>query len=202
VIHHGIQLEKFEFVDTPEDYMVWLGRLTAKKGIKEAIEVAKITKKKLIIAGIINTRDHEFYDQEILPEIDNKLIFKLGGLGLKDKVDLLKKAKVLLYPVTWEEPFGLVMIEALATGTPVIGTAHGAVTEILEDGQTGYLVKDDENKIETMAEKVGQIFNMEQPAYKNMRQASRKKVEENFTVEKMVDKYEQVYLKMLNSKQA
>lgn len=199
VIHHGVPLEKFEFNKSPGDYLVWLGRITAKKGVKEAIQVAKLTNKKLIIAGVIHPRDQNFYESEIEPQIDNKLIFFKGGLDFIKKVELLKNARILLYPVSWEEPFGLVMVEAMATGTPVIGLAHGAVKEIIQNNETGFLISDTDDKIARMVESVKKIYDMDQVTYEQMRYAGRKRVEENFTVEKMVDNYEKVYYSLIKN---
>lgn len=199
VIHHGIPIEKFEFNEKPEDYLVWLGRVTPKKGISDAISAAKKANKKLVIAGVVHPRDEEFFKKEIEPQIDNQSIFFKGGLDLKDKVNLFKNARVLLYPVTWEEPFGLVMIEAMATGTPVIAYNHGAVPEIVQDQQTGYLLNplSRDVAVDTLTQAVNKMYSLSENEYKSMRFAARKRVEENFTVEKMVDKHEEAYQKLL-----
>ncbi|XOB41920.1 MAG: glycosyltransferase family 4 protein [Candidatus Nealsonbacteria bacterium] len=189
VIHHGIPIEKFPFSRKHQNYLAWLGRITEKKGIVEAIKVVKITKNKLIIAGTINPRDKEFFKKEVKPKIDNKLIFYVGPANHQKKVKLLKKAKALLYPISWEEPFGLVMIEAQACGCPVIAFDKGSVPEIVKNGKTGFIVKN-ANEMVKAIKKIDQID----------RRECRKHVEKNFTIEKMVDEYEKVYYKILNKK--
>lgn len=189
VIHHGIPIEKFPFNDRPENYLVWLGRITKKKGILEAIKVAKRTRNKLIIAGTVNPRDQQFFQKEIKPKIDKKLIFYIGPVNHRQKVKVLKKAQALLYPISWEEPFGLVMIEAQACGTPVIAFKKGSVPEIVKDKKTGFIV----NNIKEMAEALDNIDQID-------RGNCRKHIVKNFTVERMVDKYEKVYYKVLNEK--
>lgn len=186
VIHHGIPIEKFSFNKKPQDYFVWLGRIVEKKGIKEAIEIAKKSNTKLIIAGIIG-RNKDFFNKEIKPHIDKKLIFFIGPVNHKEKVKLLKNAKALLYPVKWEEPFGLVMIEAMACGTPVVAFRQGSVPEIIKDKKTGFVVNNIKETLNVL---------------KNINQINRKEcrdhIKNNFTIEKMVDKYEETYKRILN----
>jgi glycosyltransferase involved in cell wall biosynthesis len=189
VIYHGIQIKRFAFAEKPGDYLVWLGRVNPKKGLKEAIEVAKAVRRKLIISGFVNPRNQEFFNQEILPQIDKKLIFFKGALTHQEKVKLLKGARALLYPVAWEEPFGLVMIEAMACGTPVVGFRRGAVPEVVVDQETGFLVKNKREMIQAI-KNIGDIS----------RKACRMHIEKNFTVEKMVDKYEELYFNVLKHK--
>lgn len=204
VIYHGIMIENFAYNDTPDDYFVWLGRVNPRKGLKEAIEVAKITKTKLIIVGFVNPKDEEFFKREIFPQVDNKLIFYHGPVNLTQKVNILKKARCLYYPVVWEEPFGLVMIEAMACGTPVIGYAMGAVPEIIKDQETGFLINYDQNHkrgdwvikkraVDGLIEATGKIKSMSDSEYCLLRQRARARVENYFTVEKMVEKYEKIY---------
>ena len=196
VVHHGIPIEKFIFVDKPkENYLAWLGRITPKKGVETAIKVAKTIKIPLKIAAVIHERDREFFETKIKPEIDNKLVFFVGPLNFQEKVKFLGEAKVLLYPVTWEEPFGLVMIEAMACGTPVIGFSQGAVPEIIIDEETGYLIEP--GSFEKMVEATESLFSSGPTDYQKMRQAARKRVEANFTIEKMTEKYEKIYYSCL-----
>lgn len=189
VIHHGIPIEKFPWSLKHQNYLAWLGRITQKKGIEQAIQVAKKTNNKLIIAGTVNPRDQEFFQKKIKPKIDNRLIFYIGPVSHKPKVKLLKNAKALLYPITWEEPFGLVTIEAMACGCPVIAFKRGAVPEIVKDKKTGFLVKNTLGMIKALG-KINQIS----------RRDCRLHVEKKFTIKKMVDKYEQVYYKILKYK--
>jgi len=210
IVHHGIPIEKFTFNEKPKDnYLAWLGRITPKKGIETAIKIAKTLKIPLKIAGIVHERDKEFFKTKIKPQIDNKLISFFGGPNLQEKVKFLSQAKTLLYPVTWEEPFGLVMIESMACGTPVVAFARGSVPEVIKDGETGFIVNpsDDDIRgnwiikktgIEGLCEAVERIYSMPEDQYRKMRRACREHVEKNFTVERMVDEYEKVYEEILN----
>jgi len=173
VIHHGVSIEKFPFSQRHQNYLAWLGRITKKKGILEAIKIAKITKTKLIIAGTVNPRDEEYFKKEIKPKIDKKIIFYIGSVNHPEKVKLLKNAKALLYPISWEEPFGLVMIEAMACGTPVIAFDRGSVREIIKDGKTGFIVKNTKEMVKAF-KKIEEIN----------RKDCQKHIERNFTVKK------------------
>lgn len=189
VIYHGVPIENFPFSQKHQNYLAWLGRITKKKGLLEAIKVAKKTKNKLVIAGTVNPRDQEYFRKEIEPKIDNKLIFFIGPVNHQKKVKLLKNAKALLYPISWEEPFGLVMIEALACGCPVIAFNRGSVPEIVRNKKTGFIVKN-------TLEMAGVIKDID----KINRKKCRERVEKNFTIEKMVDGYEKVYQEILSRK--
>jgi len=187
-IYNGININDFTFNPKPENYLVWLGRIHYGKGLWNAINAAKISKEKLIIAGNITCETDEKYFQSVQPMIDGKQIKYIGEVDSKEKDDLLRNAKAVLFPTIWEEPFGLVMIEAMACGTPVIGFDKGSVSEVIKDGKTGFVVKDDK-------EMIGAIKKID----KINRAECRKHVEDNFTIEKMVDGYEKVYNKAIKS---
>ena len=186
-IYNGIPVEEFEFNNNPKDYLVWLGRLNLIKGAKDAILIAKKLKRKLILAGIIHKNDEKIYHTEIEPLIDNCLIRYIGPVNQKQKIKLLKNAEGLVYPIQWDEPFGLVMVEAMACGTPVVAYKRGSISEVIKDNKTGFIVND----LEEMAKKVKKINSID-------RYQCRKWVEENFTVKKMVDNYEKIYLQIIN----
>jgi glycosyltransferase involved in cell wall biosynthesis len=192
-VHNSLHINDYLYNEKPENYLVWLGRITDRKGILEAIHVAKSLDKKLIITGNVKDRDKEFYKDQIEPSIDNKQIIYDGPSDLPTKVKLLRNAKALLYPVKWNEPFGMVMIESMSVGTPVIGYANGAVPEVIKDGVTGYVVKD----LKSMTSKTKKIFSMTDTEYIKMRKNARVHIEKKFTVEKMVDTYENIYSKLL-----
>ncbi len=187
--YNGTPLEKYSFDEKPKDYLFWIGRICNAKGTLEAIKVAKITKKKLIIIGYFHPY-HKIYGKKVMTEIKkNKNIEfieskKVGGF-LK-KIDYFKNALALLTPLKWEEPFGLVMIEAMACGTPVIAFKRGSAPEIIKDGETGFIV----NNVFEMARAVEKIP-------KISRKKCRESVEKNFTVEKMADSYEKIYRKII-----
>jgi len=210
VIHHGIQLQQFSYEENPENHLVWLGRITEKKGTQDAIEVAKKVGMHLTVAGVVHERDTAFFQQKIEPQVDNDTIRYVANLNLTQKVDLLKRAKVLLYPIHWEEPFGMVMIEAMACGTPVIAYNHGSVPEIVKDGETGFIINASETNtqgdfsikavgFEGLCEAVKRITSMSSQEYAQMRKACRKRVEDYFTVERMVDSYDALYKKILST---
>ena len=141
----------------------------------------------LILAGNIFSQE-KFFNEKIKPYL-NKNIKYVGPLDFKEKIKCLKNAKACLNPITWEEPFGLVPVEAQACGTPVIAFDKGAMSEIIKDGKTGFVVETEEEMIEA-------IKNID----KIKREDCRKWVEQNFSVEKMVDEYEKLYYKIVNKK--
>lgn len=208
-VYNGVPIEKYSLNINPTKELLFLGRIKRIKGIKETVQVALDTKKSLSIAGRFADSEKIFIDKEIIPFIDNKQIQYVGLLGHDEKVEYLRDAKILMLPVLWEEPFGLVMIEAMACGTPVIAYARGSVPEIVKDGQTGFIVNSSDSDsrgdwvikktgIAGLTEAVKRIYAMGQEQYQNMRKACRKLVEEKFTVEKMVEGYEKVYKKVLS----
>lgn len=187
-VYNGIDISAFPYSESGDNYLLWLGRIRRKKGIKEAVETAVISGERLIISGVIdNPEEEKFFNEEVKPQIEkHPNIEFIGPANHAKKVELYRQAKTFLFPVTWEEPFGLTMVEALSCGTPVIGFRRGAVPEIIKDGENGYVV-------ETVTQMVEKIKVIEQIS----RQNCRKSVEERFTVEKMVDGYEQLYSQLI-----
>ena len=186
VIYNGINLSGLTFNDTPnKDQLAFLGRITPEKGIYEAIQIAKLSNKKLLIGAAIDNSQQDFYNNIIKPEIDNKSIIYLGELSDKDKNNLLRTSEALLFPIRWHEPFGLVMVEAMATGTPVIASNIGSVPEIIENDRTGYTIKDIDN-LADYAQKIGTINSLD-------RKYCRQVAEEKFSEKIMVDKYLKLY---------
>ncbi len=194
VVYHGIKIEKFPFNPKPKDFLLYCGRILPKKGVHIAIKVAKRVKKKLVIVGR-HTED-SYWRKEIKSKLKEKIEYK-GFVPYPEIPSVYKNAKALLFPILWEEPFGLVMIEAMACGTPVIAFRRGSVPEVVKDGKTGYIVepytKDGKVNIDGFVEAVKNIDKIK-------REDCRKWVEENFTVEKMVENYEKVFLKILKKK--
>ena len=129
--------------------LIFLGRLDKVKGLHTAIQIAKSTNNILLIGGNIpDTSDnYRYFKKEIEPQFDGKQIIYLGALNDDEKNKYLGQAKVLLFPIEWDEPFGMVMVEAMACGTPVIGFNRGSVSEVIENGVTGYIVKDAQEMI-------------------------------------------------------
>jgi glycosyltransferase involved in cell wall biosynthesis len=133
-VHNGIRLSDYEYRDKKKDYILFLGRIMEQKGVHLAVEVAKKTGKKLIIAGTLNNNKQykDYFDTKVKPHLNDQISF-VGPVGGKWKQELLSQASVVLFPSTWDEPFGLVLIEALACGTPVLGfKGAGAVPEVLK----------------------------------------------------------------------
>lgn len=186
-VYNGIKIEEFEFSFESGNYLAWLGRITPKKGVTEAIKVARALGMKLKIAAFIDPVDRDFFEKEVKPLIDGRFIEFVGELDSRGKSDFLKNALCVLFPISWHEPFGMVMVEAMTTGTPVIAFNFGSVPEIVINGVTGFVVEN----IGEMIEKVKEIGKID-------RGKCRKHVEDNFTVEKMVKGYEEVYEKILD----
>ncbi|HYD34986.1 MAG TPA: glycosyltransferase family 4 protein [Vitreimonas sp.] len=187
-IYNGIEVEKFELGTGQRDYFVFLGRTTPDKGLKEIIHMIKKTSHQLKIAAKVDTTDQAYFEQEIKPFIDGQQIEFLGEVDHAGKVALLKKAKALLLWLNWEEPFGLVVTEAMACGTPVIVNRRGSMPELIIEGQTGFLV----NTIEEMA---AQLDNTDRVSP----QDCRAHVEANFSAAKMADEYLELAGKLTGS---
>lgn len=207
-IYHGIDLTNLTLGLAPQDYFVYLGRITEEKGLDIAISAIKATGNKLVIAGKpFGNQDQKYFDKKISPFIDNKKIKYIGEVDEKQRQGLLSRAWGLINPIQWEEPFGLVVTEAMASGTPIITFAIGSMPEIVQDGRTGFVVKiksnEEKNQIikqtgpKGIIEAVDKLSKMPKNEYKNMRRYCRAHVEKNFTVEKMVSGYEKVYQKVL-----
>src|SRR5262245_61211142 len=183
-IYHGIDIENFPFRAEPEDYLVFLGRFIAGKGVVEAIEVARRVGMRLLIAAPENDYFHEMVKQHI----DGHQIEYVGEIGHQAKTELLGGAKAMLYPVQAGEPFGLVLIEAMACGTPVAALNLGAVPEIVEDGIGGHVT----SSLDEMIEKLPEVFALP-------RERVRSYVESKFSVAAMTDGYEAVYSRLVSS---
>lgn len=190
-IYNGIEIEKFKFNESPNDYLFWMGRINKSKGIEEAIMAALRSKNKLFIAGPIEDKD---LFERVIKNDNTGLVKYLGELSFNKKIEFFSKAKAFLYPIQWEEPFGLVMIEAMACGTPVIAFRRGSVPEVIKHNKTGFIVppfnKNKKPNVEGLIKAIKKIDKID-------RKECRRHVEENFTVEKMVDEYEKVYYKII-----
>lgn len=186
VIYNGISVEKFPLQTTKQEYLLFLGRITKVKGILEAIKVAKMVNIPLIIVAKIDPVDQQFFDDEVKDQIDGRLIQYAGEANFEQKIRYLASAKALLFPILWEEPFGLVMVEALACGTPVIAFPNGSVPEIIENDKNGYLVND----VTEMAAAVSKLNRIDSIN-------CRRRVEENFTASLMVKRYESLFTEMV-----
>ncbi len=149
---HGLPTGLLEFSAKPKGYFAFMGRISAEKRVDRAIEIATALNVPLRIAAKIDKADREYFDTQIAPLFDNPLVEYLGEISEEEKAEFVGGADALLFPIDWPEPFGLVMIEAMACGTPVVAFDHGSVREVLEDGVTGYIVSDMPAAIEAARE--------------------------------------------------
>lgn len=192
VIYNGIDISKFKFNPRPKNHFIWIGRFARKKGVKNAILIAKKMKIKLFLAGQIQPIHQDFFQKEIKPLLNEKIKY-LGELPQNRLSKFYGEAKAFIYPLEWEEPFGLCPVEAMACGTPVITFSLGAMPEVVKDGKTGFLVpflKNDKINLEGIMDAIKKVDEIK-------RENCRKWVEENFTAEKMVKNYEKIYYKLL-----
>lgn len=143
VVYNSVNAEKYEYSLEPGSYYTWLGRIVPYKGLKEAIETVKQINGKLVFGGVVrnNVKEEIDYFNQLKPLIDGQQIIFLGAVNHIQKNDLLKNATALLNPISWEEPFNMVVVEAMACGTPVIAFNRGAMPEIIKDGKNGFLVE-------------------------------------------------------------
>ncbi len=186
-VYHGYPLNQYRF--SPEasgGYLAFLGRISPEKGVDRAIDIARRAGLPLRIAAKVDGADRDYFSNHIAPLLDTPGVEFIGEIGEAEKSDFLGGAIGLLVPVTWPEPFGLVMIEAMACGTPVIAFPNGSVPEIIEHGVNGLLVQDNDAAVIA----VGLLESID-------RARVRQSFEQRFTVEAMVDGYEAIYRRIL-----
>ncbi|MGE5297760.1 MAG: glycosyltransferase family 4 protein [Acidobacteriaceae bacterium] len=187
VVPNGIEIEKYTFNPKMGDYLLYLGRLNREKGIATALSVAKKSNTKIVVAGnIVGAEEWTYFMHEVQPNLNEENVKFVGQVDFAEKIKLLSNAKALLFPIDRREPFGLVMIEAMACGTPVIAFGKGSVPEIVENGKNGFVVNTEDEMVQ-MVDKIGFIN----------REHCRKAVEEKYTIKHMTDKYEEIYQKIL-----
>jgi glycosyltransferase involved in cell wall biosynthesis len=143
VIPNPIALREWPLGGKKEDFLLWVGRMTPDKGPHRAIEAARLAGLPIVLAGIVQPHQRAFFDQEVAPHVDGKAVSFVGEVTGAQKLSLFSRARGLLMPIRWAEPFGMVMIEALACGTPVIAFGEGAAPELIVDGKTGFIVADE-----------------------------------------------------------
>lgn len=187
-IHHGIDLSLYRFVESKQQYLSFIGRIAPIKGTHIAIEVARRTGIPLKIAGEVQPAFREYFEKKIRPEIDGKLIEYVGPADLQAKNELLGNSMAMLFPIQWSEPFGLVMLEAMACGTPVVALRGGSVPEVVVDGVSGHVCR-------SMRELTSCVRDL------NIKPAVvRQYVEKNFSVDVMVRKYINLYQETLHNR--
>lgn len=185
VVYNGIALDRIPFNDQPEDFFIAVGRMTPGKGIAEAIQIAKKANVRLLIVGDITSHlpwSAEYFAAEVQPYIDGRDIRHIAQLPHDQLMQTIARAKGFLFPTQWEEPFGMIVAEAMAAGTPVLTYPRGSMPELLKDGETGYLVADED----AMVDAVHRLQYLD-------RKRCREWVQERFSVAQMVDGYEKLY---------
>jgi glycosyltransferase involved in cell wall biosynthesis len=187
-VYHGLPLDLHTFRDRPGQYLAFLGRVSPEKRVDRAIEIARRAGLPLRVAAKVDPADRKYYEEEIRPLIEaaGPAVEFLGEVGGKDKDDFLGNACALLFPIDWPEPFGLVMIEAMACGTPVIAYRHGSVPEVMDDGVTGFVVADIDEAVAAVG-RVGELS----------RRRCREVFEERFSVERMARDYVAIYRRLI-----
>jgi glycosyltransferase involved in cell wall biosynthesis len=181
---HGIDTDNFTFQDKPEDYLLFLGRFTEGKGVLQAIEIAKRVGMRLILAAA----EGEYYREKIAPHVDGRHVVYYGEADFDAKVKLYGGARALLYPIQAREPFGLVLAEAMACGTPVAALDRGAVREVVDEGVTGMVFQD----LEQMANDLPRVFDLD-------RRRVRERAVARFGVARMVHEYIGVYTRLVEA---
>lgn len=185
-VHHGLPANSLSLNEGGGDYLAFLGRISPEKGVDRAIEIAIRSGIKLKIAAKIDRADRDYFRKRIEPLLDHPLVEYIGEIGASGKQEFLGNAAALLFPIDWPEPFGLVTIEAMACGTPVIAHPFGSVPEIIPDGVAGFLVRDVDEAVEAL-KRLGEID----------RRECRRHFELNFTAERMARDYVKIYNQMI-----
>jgi glycosyltransferase involved in cell wall biosynthesis len=181
-VHHGLPVDPHRFNPGPGSYLAFLGRVSPEKRVDRAIAIATTCGTPLKIAAKVDPADCDYFDREIRPLLDNPLVDFIGEIDERQKSDFLGNARALLFPIDWPEPFGLVMIEAMACGTPVVAFRGGSVPEVLEEGVTGFVV----DSIEAAVDATRRIHEVN-------RYRCRATFERRFSVSRMAADYVEIY---------
>jgi len=190
-VYNGIPVDQFPFSEQPGDYFLFLGRIAVEKRPDWSVEIAKRTGIKLKVAAKVDPYDQEYFDREIKHLFDHPLVEYLGEADEQEKRQLLAGARALLFPIDWPEPFGMVQIEALACGTPVLAMNRGSVPEVLRHGVSA-LIGNSVDELVALAPYLGEID----------RRACRREAELRFSSRAMAQGYEQVYRRVIAERQA
>jgi len=183
-IHHGIDIAQFAFSEAAGEYLLFFGRIHADKGVYEAIQVAQRVGRKLVIAGIV--QDREYFETRVEPYLDGDSVEYVGAVGPVERSQILGGALALLHLISFDEPFGLSLVESLACGTPVIAFGRGSIPEIIRHAETGYIVEDIEHAVEAVA----LVRSLD-------RSACRKDADQRFSHTRMASDYVRVYREIL-----
>ena len=189
-VYHGLPAEMYQFREQPGDYLAFLGRISPEKRVDRAIEIAKRVRRPVKIAGKVDRVDQDYFESVVEPLLRDPLVEFVGEIGDGEKEEFLGHAYALLFPIDWPEPFGLVMIEAMACGTPVIAYRSGAVPEVIEEGHTGFIVEGLEDAVEAVR-RVPELS----------RRRCREVFEQRFTAARMAHDYIEVYYRLIKRSQ-
>jgi glycosyltransferase involved in cell wall biosynthesis len=181
-VYHGLPADRYHFQPKPGGYLVFLGRISPEKRVDRAIEIARRAGVPLKIAAKVDDLDKQHFESDIRPLLAEPGVEYLGEIEEAEKKELLGNALALLFPIDWPEPFGLVMAESLACGTPVVAYDHGSVPEVMVDGVTGFITADVESSVRAVSE-VSTID----------RRECREHFEKRFTARRMAEDYVRVY---------
>jgi glycosyltransferase involved in cell wall biosynthesis len=190
-VYHGLPANLYRFRAQPGSYLAFLGRISPEKRVDRAIKIAKQVQIPLKIAAKVDRVDKEYFESEIVPLLPDPLVELVGEIGEVEKDNFLGNAYALLFPIDWPEPFGLVIVEAMACGTPVIAYRGGAVPEVIEEGHTGFIVKGFKDAVEAVRR-----------VPKLSRKRCREVFEQRFTTTRMANDYVRVYERLISSEQA
>ncbi len=188
-VYHGLPEGLYAFHETSGKYLAFIGRISPEKRPDRAIQIAERASMPLLIAAKVDKADKAYYEEVIRPMLKNPYVEFLGEIGEKEKDDFLGNAYALLFPIDWPEPFGLVMIEAMACGTPVIAWRHGSVPEVIDHGVTGLIVDDMDQAVKAV-EEVGKLSRL----------TCRRTFEERFNVTRMAQDYLEIYARLIEEK--
>jgi glycosyltransferase involved in cell wall biosynthesis len=187
-VYHGLPTDLYTFRERPGNYLAFLGRASPEKGLDRAIDIARRFGMPIKIAAKIDKSDQGYYESTLKPLTEQPGVEFIGEVGGKRKNDFLGNAYALLFPIDWPEPFGLVMIEAMACGTPVIAWPRGSVPEVMESGTTGFIV----NSVPAAVTALGKIAGLN-------RKRCREVFEKRFTATRMVNDYVRIYERLVES---
>ena len=185
IVHHGIERDRYALDERPGTHLAFVGRMTDQKRPDTAIRVARAAGRPIRLAGTVDVGNPLYFEREVRPLLGDDAVY-VGPVGDAAKGALLAGAEALLFPIDWPEPFGLVMIEAMACGTPVIAWRRGSVLEIVEDGVTGFVVESEAEAVDALS-RIGTID----------RAGVRRRFEERFTSRHMAERYVQLYERLL-----
>ena len=189
-VYHGLPVDLYTLHEKPGRYLAFLGRISPEKRVDHAIMIAQRAGMPLKIAAKVDAIDRHYFEQAIRPLLTGPLVEFIGEIEEREKDEFLGNAHALLFPIDWEEPFGLVMIEALACGTPVIAYPRGSVPEVVQEGKTGFIVRDVDGAVEAV-KRVAEID----------RRHCRQVFEANFSSSRMAQDYLAIYRQILERRQ-